>query len=80
MRLRACLFPLALSVAYAGGSSGGKATTYFTWATAAACPIYSGGLSGGDVFLILFFVGGFLYLAIGMVYKYKVKEQSVHYL
>jgi hypothetical protein len=28
-----------------------------------------GGLSGGSVFLIIFFVGGFLYLAVGCVYK-----------
>jgi len=49
----------------------------FTWATQYACvgggggSSSSSGLSGGDVFLILFFVGGFLYIVIGMAVKYK---------
>jgi len=32
-----------------------------------------GGLSGGSVFLIILFVGGFCYLAGGIAYKYQVK-------
>eukprot|EP00659_Diplonema_papillatum_P015766 gene15766-24081_t len=33
-----------------------------------------GGCGGGCVFLIIFFVGGFLYFAIGMAYNYRFKE------
>jgi len=36
----------------------------------------SGSLSGGDVFLIIFFIGGFLYVAIGVAYNYKFKGQT----
>ena len=31
----------------------------------------SGGLSGGDVFLLIFFLGGALYVGIGMLYNFK---------
>ena len=31
----------------------------------------AGGLSGGDVFLLIFFLGGALYVGVGMLYNYK---------
>jgi len=55
----------------------------FSWASTAGCPLDappgdagggSSGLSGGDIFLILFFCIGFLYVVIGMAYNYKVRE------
>jgi len=55
-----------------------------TWATSAGCALATnpvgdvgsggGGLSGGDVFLIIFFCGGFLYVVIGMAYNFKFRE------
>jgi hypothetical protein len=59
-------------------------TYNFNWMTPAGCPLSappagsgsSGGLSGGDVFLIIFFVGGFLYIAVGAAYNYKMKGQT----
>ncbi|KAJ9461638.1 hypothetical protein DIPPA_15423 [Diplonema papillatum] len=36
----------------------------------------SGGLTGGGVFLILFFVGFFVYFAAGSAYMYKVKGET----
>jgi len=57
----------------------------FNWASTAGCPLNSlpgdagtgggsSGLSGGDIFLILFFCIGFLYVVIGMAYNYKFRE------
>lgn len=53
---------------------------YFTWTTAAACPVNgggsggSGGLSGGSIFLIIFFVGFFVYFAAGVGFKAGVRK------
>jgi len=67
------------SVVYVGENP--TCTYTFTWTGLAGCgtPTGSGGsggggLNGGDVFLIIFFVGGFLYVAVGMAYNYKAKE------
>eukprot|EP00695_Tsukubamonas_globosa_P003323 TRINITY_DN573_c0_g1_i1.p1 TRINITY_DN573_c0_g1~~TRINITY_DN573_c0_g1_i1.p1 ORF type:complete len:169 (+),score=46.54 TRINITY_DN573_c0_g1_i1:323-829(+) len=51
----------------------GKVLTYsYTWTTAAACPVTgAGGLSGGSIFDIVFFVSLTLYFGIGYTWRYK---------
>eukprot|EP01059_Diplonema_ambulator_P030708 TRINITY_DN535_c0_g2_i2.p1 TRINITY_DN535_c0_g2~~TRINITY_DN535_c0_g2_i2.p1 ORF type:complete len:272 (+),score=71.38 TRINITY_DN535_c0_g2_i2:1847-2662(+) len=66
------------SICMAAKEEGQSMTTYkLTYRSPLVC--FSGGGGGGGckagcAFLIIFFVGGFLYLAAGMAYNYKFKE------
>ena len=51
------------------GRRGISVPATMTLRTPVACA--SGGLSGGDIFLIIFFVSGFLYFSIGALIKLK---------
>ena len=48
-----------------------RATSPATFVLSTSVVCAASGLSGGDVFLIIFFVGGFLYVAVGALVKHK---------
>ena len=66
------------AVALTNGPSGAYIYTA-TFLSPHACPISGGGGGGGGcgfgcAFLLIFFLGGFVYLVVFMAYNYKVKE------